>query len=87
MSKRRNEMMSMIRQEPFSYRAAYDADNNVEYEGWATPGNPTTGAHWIIAKHTYTSGNMTATTWAQDSDEVVGQFTNIWDNYASLTYV
>ena len=35
MPKRRNEVESMIRSEPFAYRAAYTATNYVEYEGWA----------------------------------------------------
>ena len=83
---RRNEEVSMIRSEPFAYRAAYDASNNVQYEGWAAPGTATSAALWIVCQHTYSSGNLTATQWAYTSGSPAATFDQIWDNYATLTY-
>lgn len=88
MPKRRNETEAMIRQEPFAYRAAFDSDQNVEYEGWADPGTATSSALWIICKHTYDSNNnLTATQWAYTSGTPAAQFNQVWDNYASLDYI
>jgi len=82
MPKRRNEVESMIRQEPFSYRAAFDANNNVEYEGWAQPSTAEGTAAWIVAKHTYDANqNLTKTEWASKA-----LFDQIWTNYSSLVY-
>ena len=81
---RRNEVMSMVRQEPMAYRAAYDSSSNVEYEGWAAPGTATSAAEWVIAKHTYDGSNrITATQWAGTP---VASFTATWDNRTSETY-
>lgn len=89
MPRRRTETEAMIRQEPFAYRAAYDANSNVEYEGWAAPGSATSSAVWIVAKHTYDSNNrLTATQWAATSGSPAADFDQIWDNYnTTLSYV
>ena len=87
MPQRRNEECSMIRSEPFAYRAAYTSENNVEYEGWAAPGTATSAAFWIVCKHTYSSGNLTATEWAQTTPVAPATFNQVWDDRASLTYV
>jgi len=88
MVKRRNEIESMIRNEPFSYRTAYDANSNVLYEGWAVPGALTSAAVWIIATHEYDASNrITATLWAQTTGSPPADFDQIWDNRTSLTYV
>lgn len=96
MSKRRNEVMSMIRQEPFAYVAEYDDNQNVEYEAWAAAGSSTSSAVWIAAKHTYDSNfNLTQTQWAQgtrtdrDGNTVteIGTFINLATSLSSLTYV
>ena len=82
---RRNEVMSIIRQEPFAYRAAYDASGNVLYEGWADPGTASSAATWIIAKHTYDANNrITLTEWAGTP---TASFTATWDNRTTETYV
>jgi len=87
MPKRRNEMETMTRSEPFAYIAEYDGDDNVEYEAWAVPGSATTSAVWVCAKHTYTTLNLTKTEWAQDSDGKIADFTNQADGLSGLTYV
>lgn len=85
---RRNENMVMMRSEPMAYRAAYDASNNVEYEGWADPGASVADAVWIICKNTYNASNLlTETKWAQTSGKTIADFDQIWSNYATLTYV
>jgi hypothetical protein len=80
MPKRRNEVESMIRQEPFEYRAAFDSSDYIEYEGWAVPGSATSASAWLICKHTHdSSGNLTSTQWADTAS-----FDQIWDNRATL---
>jgi hypothetical protein len=73
MPKRLNESVAMIRQEPFNYLATFNADNQVEYEGWSYPGKVEGDNDWQICKHTYTSGNLTKTEWANGAN-----FNNIW---------
>jgi len=60
---RRNEQTSMVRQEPFEYRADFDGGDDVIYEGWTAINSATTDESWIICKHTYTDGNLTRTQW------------------------
>lgn len=79
---RRNEFSSLTRPEPFNYKASYDSNNNVEYEGWAIPGSATSDAVWMICKHAYdASNNLITTQWADGAN-----FTQIFDNRTSLTY-
>lgn len=78
MPKRHNELESMIRQEPFRYRAEYNADNYIIYEGWSYPGAATSDASWVICKHVWTDGNMTETNWAGSAD-----FDKVWDDKES----
>lgn len=87
MGQRRNENWSMVRSEPFAYRAAYDASSNVEYEGWSQPGAADAGAVWLICKHTYSSGNLTETKWAATTGSPAAEFDQVWNNRTSLTYV
>jgi len=85
MPRRNQEYETMIRNEPFSYRSAYDGDGNVLYEGWAVPGSVTSAAVWIIATHEYdASQRITATKW---TGTPAADFVSIWDNRTSLTYV
>ena len=75
---RRNELVAMVRSEPFEYRAEYDSDNYVIYEGWAAIGSASSAESWIISKHTYTSGNLIRTQW------VGTDFNAVWSDRASL---
>lgn len=82
MAKRWNESYSMVRPEPFAHRIAYDASYNAEYEGWAEVSTVEGAAAWMVCKHSYDSNNnMTKTEWADNA-----AFSQIWTNYASLTY-
>lgn len=88
MVKRRNEIESMVRSEPFAFIGEYDSDGNIEYEAWAIPGAATTDAVWICCKHTYNaSQQLINTKWAKDSNNVVGDFTNLASSLSGLTYV
>ncbi len=58
-----------------------DAGGNALYIGRAAPGIPTTEAAWEIRK-LLTLGNNLEILWA-DGD---GNYDNIWDNRASLSY-
>lgn len=53
---------------------------NFLYLGQAVPGSATSSAIWQIQRVDTTSGVVI--TWANGSSS----YTNIWDNYASLTY-
>ena len=95
-TKRRNEQLSMIRQEPQAYVAEYDSNGNVEYEAWANPGAITSDSVWIACKHTYDSNNLLIKTeWAQgtrtdiDGNSVTeaATFINAANNLSGLTYV
>lgn len=55
---------------------AYDADNNLQYVGFAPKGLATSSSGWLLYKLSYTSGNMTSKQIAYDS----------WDNRASASY-
>jgi len=65
-------------------RNAYDADDNIEYQGWAQPGAAASDTKWHIVKHTWVAGtvsgfNLTHT--RQASDQV--KFDKVWDNRAT----
>lgn len=80
MGKNYNEQEVVSRNQTHEYRAEYDAQSYVIYEGWAAPGTMDTQAKWNIAKHTYdSSGNLTQTTWSS----VKADFTDVWDNRSS----
>jgi hypothetical protein len=51
------------------------------YEGDAEPGSASNAAVWRI-KRTVTSGGSITVTWADGN----GNFDNVWDNRASLSY-
>ena len=78
---RRNELTAVVRPETFKYRAEYDSDNYVIYEGWAGINDSTADPVWTICKHTYSNGNLVQTNWAG-----IACFDQIWDNRASLSY-
>ena len=84
--KRRNESGAMIRQEPFAYIAEYNADGNIEFEAWASPGTGTTTAEWICAKHTYSSNQLINTKWAKDVNGQIATFGNKANALSGLTY-
>ena len=63
------------------YRADYDVNSNLIYEGWAEPGTATSAAKWAIIRHTYASNLRTVSQWAAGNKT----FVNIWDNRASIT--
>ena len=65
MSEARSETSVYSRNRGLKYRASFNIDNQVEYEGWAMDNNATEDEKkWQIIKHTYTSGNLTASNWA-----------------------
>lgn len=83
MGKRHSETEVLSRNMGLKYRASFDADGNVEYEGWAiNPASAEGSLAWQIVKHTYTSGNLTASNWADSSDD----FTFSWTLKTSYTY-
>lgn len=72
MGKLNNETPGYVRNMGMRYRATYNADNQVEYEGWAIdPAAAEGDLKWQIVKHTYTSNNLTASNWANSSDDFV----------------
>jgi len=61
----------------------YDGSGNVLYRGQAVAGSSTASPVWRIAKFLYNgSGNLTATPWADGTND----YDKIWDNRASYTY-
>lgn len=71
MGKERNETEVYSRNKGMKYRATYDSDNNVEYEGFAqNPAAAESDASWQICKHTFVDNNMTETNWASGSDDM-----------------
>jgi hypothetical protein len=78
-----DEHKAVTRQMAQAYRAAFDASNNVEYEAWAEPGTLDGDKRWMICKHTYTSGNLTKTEWADGS---ATGFNRTWTGYSGYTY-
>ena len=70
MGKERNEQPVYSRNMGLKYRAAFTADNQVEYEGWALNPSAAEGdLSWQIVKHTYVSNNLTESNWANGSDD------------------
>jgi len=67
---------------PLLQAFAYNAQNMVEYHGWAQPGTAKSEAGWRIAKLTYSGFNVTDIQFADGDVE----FDNIWDNRESLSY-
>jgi len=62
-------------------RFAYDANDNVEYQGVALPGTATTGLRWIIFKYTWEAGSVSGfnnTRVQVASDEI--KFDKAWDS-------
>lgn len=57
-------------------------DGTVTYIGKVMPGTATSAAKWQITKLTFSSGNFTGQTWADGN----GNYDNVWDDRASLTY-
>ena len=87
MVKNRNEQEVLSRTTPFSWKGEYDANENIEYEGWAAAGATLANPVWMAAKHTYDANqNITQTEWAVDSAGIVGDFTNIGTDLSALTY-
>lgn len=84
MGKEHNETPVYSRNMGLKYRAEYDANDYVLYEGWALkPSALTSQAEWQICKHTRdANGNLTQTNWANGSDN----FDFIWDNRSQYTY-
>ena len=65
-------------------RNAYDANDNVQYQGWAKPGTAAAAAGWHIVKHTWGAGavsgfNLERT--QQADDEII--FDKIWNDMAT----
>ena len=75
--------------EPFAYRAEYDADDQVVREGWAKTGTLTSVAEWQICEHTWSGGNMTATKWPRlnAGETGSGAFSFEWDERDEYTYL
>ena len=83
MPKERNETPVYSRNMGLKYRAEFNGDNQVLYEGWTLEASRlTSDAKWQIVKHTYTSGNLTATDWADGTDD----FIKVWDLRSSYAY-
>ena len=83
MGKGHNETPVYSRNMGLKYRASFTGDNQVEYEGWSLdPASAEGDLTWQIVKHTYTSGNLTASNWANNSDD----FSFSWTLKTSYTY-
>lgn len=82
MPKLKNEMETLGRDQPLTFKGYYDASNNLIYGCWSFPGSATSEAKWMIAKYTWdANGNCTDIQWADG-----GAFTQIPDNRTSLSY-
>lgn len=60
----------------------YDASDNPEYIGEATPGTAQGDPVWRIRKVTYTGGNPTGIEWAEGTTE----FNKVWDDRGDYDY-
>lgn len=68
---------------PLALQYDQDADPpTIAYLGVAQPGASTAAAVWRIQKLTFNAGGDVVITWADGN----GNFDNIWNNRASLTY-
>ena len=67
---------------PLSYRAEYDANNNVIYESWAPTGTTETATNWQLCKNTWVGGNLTETKFPNGS----GEFAFAWSKRGDYTY-
>ena len=66
----------------FTTTIAYDASDNPEYIGDATPGSATSAAVWRIKKITWDSGNPTNIQWASGTQN----YDKIWDDRGDYVY-
>lgn len=67
---------------PYTTEIDYSSGTNPIYIGIALPGSALSGAVWQIKKMIYDSnGNVTTVQWADS-----GNFSQIWNNRASLSY-
>ena len=67
----------------YTFRAAYDGNNNAIYVGRARIGSAEGSALWAIKKITYDgSNNATKDEYADGNDK----FDNSWTNRAALSY-
>lgn len=65
-------------------RNAYDANDNLEYQGFAMPGASAGDIVWLIIKHTWVAGNVSGynLTRSQLADDEV-KFDKEWDERAT----
>jgi len=65
-------------------RNVYDANDNLEYQGWAVPGTATSEARWLIVKHTWAAGSISGynNTRSQVSSNEV-KFDKVFDDRAT----
>ena len=78
----RNEQMVAMRAYPMSYRATYNADNYIVYEGWSEVGAAEDSSAWIICIHEYdANNNEISMKWAGQ-----GSYDKSWTNRATHTY-
>ena len=61
----------------FIQNFAYDANNQLQYEGYAPQGTAISENHWVIRKYTYSSGLQQTTRIAKNV---------AWTDRASVTY-
>jgi hypothetical protein len=66
---------------------AYDGSDNLIYIGLARPGSDASLPVWQIRKLNYTGTNLTSITWPQLNACVTSDFSFIWANRASYTYL
>jgi len=71
-----------VSQDLYTVKIAYLSAGHPEYIGKAAPGSATSAAVWQISKLTYSNDDVTDVKWAGGSLN----FTNIFDNRASLSY-
>lgn len=67
---------------PTTTSVADPTDGTVMYIGRSQPGVATSAAKWQITKLTFTAGNFTGQKWADGN----GNYDNVWNDRASLTY-
>ena len=67
---------------PYNTQVDFVGDDLI-YKGWAQPGSLTNAPVWRIQRLTFTGADDDLTVEWADGD---GEFDNIWDNRAGLTY-